>query len=32
MLMISRRAWLARVAGSSAALAAGVGYMREALA
>ena len=32
MLLISRRAWLARVAGSSAALAAGIGYMREALA
>ena len=32
MLVISRRAWLARVAGSSAALAAGMGYMREALA
>jgi len=32
MLLISRRAWLARIAGSSAALAAGMGYMREALA
>ena len=32
MLLISRRTWLARIAGSSAALAAGVGYMREALA
>ncbi len=32
MLLISRRAWLARIAGSSAALAAGMCYMREALA
>jgi hypothetical protein len=32
MLLISRRAWLARIAGSSAALAGGMGYMREALA
>lgn len=32
MLLISRRAWLARAAGSTAALAAGMSYMREALA
>lgn len=32
MLLISRRAWLARVAGSSAALASGMAYLREALA
>lgn len=32
MLLITRRRWLARVAGSSAALAAGMSYMREALA
>ena len=32
MLLISRRAWLARIAGSSTALAAGMGYLREALA
>lgn len=32
MLLLSRRAWLARIAGSSTALAAGMGYLREALA
>lgn len=32
MLLISRRAWLARIAGSGAALAAGMAYMRLALA
>ncbi len=32
MLLMSRRAWLARVAGSTTALAAGMLYMREALA
>lgn len=32
MPMINRRAWLARAAGSTAALAAGMSYLREALA